>query len=161
MGEQAKPTPMGMYLRNLLLDMNYFATRFPRIPVTIEKTIRAELDKHPFGASVDDGADEGLCGFLWVVLRDGSLPCGRAEKPPSSPGYVPDCDLRLALCRAWVISNPPFCFCSFLFFLFLLVLNQSTGVFRWFFAQQEPNSPLAITASAPPFSVTTPPLAFA
>ncbi len=59
MGEQAKPTPMGMYLRNLLTDMNYFTTRFPRIPVTIEKAIKAELDKHPFGASVDDGADEG------------------------------------------------------------------------------------------------------
>jgi pre-mRNA-splicing factor 38B len=47
----APAVPFGKYLRDLLLEPSYFSTRLPRIPVLIEKQIREELEKNPFGSA--------------------------------------------------------------------------------------------------------------
>eukprot|EP00035_Acanthoeca_spectabilis_P039716 m.64434 g.64434 ORF g.64434 m.64434 type:complete len:394 (-) comp9718_c0_seq1:1834-3015(-) len=48
-------TTIGKFVRQILTDCNFLGTRFPRIPVLIEKSIQEELAKNPYvhGAAAD------------------------------------------------------------------------------------------------------------
>eukprot|EP00054_Salpingoeca_dolichothecata_P026530 m.190324 g.190324 ORF g.190324 m.190324 type:complete len:405 (-) comp25684_c1_seq1:60-1274(-) len=58
MGASSPEIPMGVYLRGLLKNQAYFSTRFPRIPVLIEREVRAELDAHPYAGESFEGEEE-------------------------------------------------------------------------------------------------------
>merc|ERR1719272_135896 len=59
MGDPLRPDapvetmPMGKFVRQLLTEVKYFNTRFPRIPFKVEQKIQDELKKNPYTPVVD------------------------------------------------------------------------------------------------------------